>query len=111
MTDLFRDTIAGKIARIVSKGKLLPHHEEKDPSIWKKYVNHEKSARVAHHGHPGEEKQEEENQTPASPGSDDSSRTRQGDVERNALGHKIDPEKGRDVNIVHFEENDPEVSF
>jgi len=107
MAELFRDTTVGHLIRIATRGKVLPYLENKDPSIWQKYVSHEKTERMAHHGHTGEANGDEE-QSPDTSRSEDSSRTRREDLPTNTLGHPIDPEKGRDTNVIHFEEGDPE---
>ena len=113
MGDLFRDTVVGHLVRWVSKGKLLPHPEDKDNRLWKKYVHEEKTARMAHHGHTEEEEtQEKEGEGGVNHNSSqESSRTRLEESEhrRNDVGMKVDPEKGKDWNVIHFEENDPEV--
>jgi DHA1 family multidrug resistance protein-like MFS transporter len=64
-----RDTSFGQVVRLITKGKFFAYPEEKDPSLWKKFVNEEKSGFAAHHGvkdgalqpH-GEESDEEEYQ-------------------------------------------------
>lgn len=114
MSDLIRDTVSGHFLRIVSRGKLLPYAEDRDPSLWKEYVSFEKSNRMAHHGHTGVETPEEqqERQERLTP-SHETSRTRVGDGAEptNLSGTKIDQEKGRDVHVVDWYGNqDPEVS-
>ena len=46
MLELFRDTVIGHLLRWVSHGRLLPHAEDIDPSLWKMYVSSEKSANL-----------------------------------------------------------------
>ena len=106
MGDLFRDTVIGHLVRWISKGKLLPHPEDEDNSLWKKYVHEEKTARMAHHGHTEEEGKEEGDRNPDS--SQETSRTRHEEARHNDVGMRVDPEKGKDLNVIHFEENDPE---
>jgi DHA1 family multidrug resistance protein-like MFS transporter len=60
MIDLIRDTVFGHLPRLTSKGKILPHEEDRDLSLWKRYSDTEKSGRMAHHGHTGEEEKAEE---------------------------------------------------
>lgn len=50
MTELIRDTTFGHLLRLISKGKILPFAEERDPSLWKQFVNEEASGYAAHHG-------------------------------------------------------------
>ncbi|KAK0104487.1 hypothetical protein ONS95_004776 [Cadophora gregata] len=58
MKDLVRDTVSGHFLRLISKGKIMTFEEERDPSLWKQYIDTEKSGRMAHHGHTGEEEKE-----------------------------------------------------
>ena len=112
MTELIRDTVFGHLLRWASGGKVLPHPEDLDPSIWRKYVHEEKTARIAHHGHTGENdsSQEQPSQDRHHSGvSDETSRTRNEDNHiTNDIGMKVDPEMGKDLNVIHFEENDSE---
>ncbi|KIW81811.1 hypothetical protein Z517_04837 [Fonsecaea pedrosoi CBS 271.37] len=50
MEDLFRDTVAGQILRLVTGNRILQYPEERDPSLWQRYLNVEKSANMAVHG-------------------------------------------------------------
>ena len=113
MSDLVRDSIFGHFIRIVSRGKLLPYAEDRDISLWKDYVNIEKSNHMADHGHTGEETPEErKSREERLPSSHESSRTRLGsESEPTSIGGaKIDQEKGRDVHVVDwYSDKDPEV--
>ena len=75
-------------------------------------MHEEKTARIAHHGHTGEDdssKEQRPEKRHNSGISDESSRTRNEDNRiRNDIGMKVDPEKGKDLNVIHFEEHDPE---
>ena len=87
-------------------------------------MDKEKSGRMAHHGHTGEEKEQEESGEVGNDSGDinsselsssrNNSDTQVGDSDerRNeASGVVVDPEKGRDITIVTwFSENDPEVN-
>ncbi|MCJ1324732.1 hypothetical protein MMC10_001394 [Thelotrema lepadinum] len=112
MTEIIRDTVFGHLLRWASGGKILPHPEDLDPCLWRKYVHEEKTARIAHHGHTGEDdssKEQRPEKRHNSGISDESSRTRNEDNRiRNDIGMKVDPEKGKDLNVIHFEEHDPE---
>lgn len=107
MAELIRDTAFGHLVRFVTRGKVLPYAEDRDPSLWKEYLSEEKTRRMAHHGHPGQLSHDE-----PSPSSGASSRTRAGSDSQNInspTGQPIDQEKGRDMNVVDwFDENDPE---
>jgi len=131
MKELVRDTVVGHLLRLATRGKVLQFEEERDPSLWKRYVDKEKSGRMAHHGTVEEEKKNEqegndtsddsaqEQQRAGVAGGDttantrNSSDTRVGSAEarRNDVsGVPVDAEKGRDVSIVTwFGDNDPEV--
>ncbi len=121
MTELIRDTVLGHLLRLVSKGKILPYEEEQDPLLWRRYIDTEKSGRMAHHGHIGEEEKTKEqdvdnggprrNYEDVSRGSSTTGAASH-DAPRNEVsGVKIDPEKGKDVTVVTwFSEDDPEVS-
>ena len=117
MTELIRDTVFGHLLRWVSRGTVLSHPEDLDPSIWRKYVHEEKTARMAHHGHTGESDSLQEQPSQEQPSqdrhhsgvSDETSRTRNEDNHiTNDMGMKVDAEMGKDLDVIHFEENDPE---
>ena len=59
MKELIRDTTLGHVLRLVTRKRVLPYEEERDPSLWKRYIDTEKSGRMAHHGHVGEEEKDE----------------------------------------------------
>ena len=130
MSDLFRDTVFGHAVRVITQGRYLQFIEEKDPSIWKQYIDRNQTKNMALYGRPdddaSEEKPERESapvsQTPSQENgnangadlSEKSSQTRTGDGEHQLsstmTGQRIDPEKGRDVTMVTwFGKDDPEV--
>lgn len=131
--ELFRDTSFGKISRIISRGKLFPYPEDKNPEIWQRYVDTDMSANMAHHGTTAtaeEEAQKQKEKEDGDAGSDESqtdtrqtedqragssgsSNTRAQSPHRNEVsGAPVDPEKGRDVTIVTwYSDTDSEVSF
>ena len=104
MTELIRDTAFGHLLRLITRGRVLQYAEDIDPSLWKQYMSDEKTRRIAHHGHAEPDE--------SSPGSEDSSRSHAGGNQpiNEPTGEPVDPEKGRDINVVDwFDENDPEV--
>jgi MFS transporter, DHA1 family, multidrug resistance protein len=136
MADLFRETAFGQFVRLITRNKVFQYPEEKDPSLWTRYIDEKKSGNLAHHGdsNPPEDgtdmsgiggvRTREEQFTLEPPanrqgmqqqfrhGSDGSSRTR---VEsdnahiNHASGIKVDPEKGKDLHVVTwYGDNDPE---
>ena len=118
MAELIRDTLFGHCVRFVTKGKYLQFAEEKDPSIWKRYLSSEKTGNMAHHGQLGQASDDsddsslknEEKPEGSSETSQDSSDIRLEPLRTtNTVGQKIDQEKGRDVNIIDwFGDDDPE---
>lgn len=48
--DLIRDSAFGHIVRLASRGKYFQYAEEADPSLWKKYINEEKSNHQSQRG-------------------------------------------------------------
>ena len=82
MRDLFRETVFGRFVHFASGGSLFAHAEQRDPSLLQKYRVNKSSA-----------------------SSDTSVNAALGDRE----GVKTDPEKGSDVLLVDWVENDPEV--
>lgn len=130
MSELLRDTVFGHAVRFMTKARLFQYAEEKDPSLWKQYLDRTQTKNMALSGHPEdgspEEKHERESarvsetQSPANGIgnganlSEESSQTRAGDGEyqlsSTITGQKNDPEQGRDVTMVTwFGDNDPEV--
>lgn len=118
MKELIRETAFGQIVRQISGKRFFKYPEEEDPELWKQMVDEKKSGNLAHHGEPtppedGEEVNGlggvrtregdgENSPRPSRFSSDTSSRTRVGsnDQVNEASGVKVDPEKGRDKNLV-----------
>lgn len=123
MSELIRDTAIGHFLRLVTGKKVLLYAEEKDPEIWKKYVNKDKSANMATHGQlqppekdaNDEEKDEQgttQDRAPSRTGSSGSSSTIRDDSAQvnEASGRPIDSEKGKDSFVVDwYGPDDPEV--
>jgi DHA1 family multidrug resistance protein-like MFS transporter len=134
--NLIRDTPFGHTVRFITRGKWLQYLEERDPHAWKKYVHEEKSGYAAHHGttdpHNDESDMEDrpiqglggirtreggeteylQGRQPSDPDSTTTSQTRvpeDGVNYNHASGVKVDPEKGRDIHLIGFIPNDPEV--
>ena len=117
MSELFRDTVVGQLLRLVTGRRILQFPEERDSSIWQKYLNPEKSANMAIHGSTAPPSAEEKDadvglpadQEPEPPSGDiptPSSASTSVDYDNvlvNTLsGTRIDPEKGRDAHIVDW---------
>lgn len=101
MAELFRDTVAGQLLRLLTRRRILQYPEEKDPSIWEKYLNAEKSANMAVHGSTAPASGEEKEDLPS--GSSSTTSVANNDELVNTLsGQRIDPEKGRDAHIVDW---------
>ncbi|RDW89018.1 hypothetical protein BP6252_01050 [Coleophoma cylindrospora] len=115
MKELIRDTVLGHFLRMVTKGKVLPYEEDRDPALWKRYVDKEASGRMAHHGHLGEEEKDAIHDTgdssPTAVRRSSETRVEHPDFTRinTASGMRVDPEKGKDVTMVSwFSDDDPE---
>jgi len=114
MTELIRDTAFGHIVRFVSRGKFLQYEEERDPSVWTKFIDEKQSGNLAHHGttDPLEDGEEplhgdDEKEKRSESNSSSQSRAGEGDVNR-ASGAKVDPEKGKNFDVVTwYNEHDP----
>ncbi|KAK7900191.1 GTPase-activating protein [Exophiala xenobiotica] len=106
MAQLFRDTVAGQLLRLISGNRLLQYPEERDSSIWQKYLNADKSANMAIHGSTEPPSSEEKQESGSQPRRDSSSASTTVDNDNaliNTLSKtKVDPEKGRDVHIVDW---------
>ena len=141
MTELLRDTTLGNFIRTVTHQRILPREEDRDPSVWERYVDKERSHSLARHEtvDPEEEEKdvdelkdaEETNGVPkgnsnsqqtlqntqadtgAARNSSDTRLDSQGNERYDEVsGVRVDPEKGRDNSIVTwYSENDPEVSI
>ncbi|EMD00944.1 hypothetical protein BAUCODRAFT_29322 [Baudoinia panamericana UAMH 10762] len=129
MMELIRETPFGAFVRLITRNRVFQYPEEVDPSIWTRYIDEKKSGYLAHHGdtNPPEDEselagiagvrtrdQQYELQYPANRDhsrSMSSSQTRVGEdnyTTNHVSGVRIDPEKGRDVDVVGWMENDPE---
>ncbi|THX26755.1 putative caffeine resistance protein 5 [Aureobasidium pullulans] len=117
MSDLFRDAPVGQMIRWMTKNKYLQYPEEKDTSMYGKFINREKSGNMARYGQPNppedEEKEEkqDDNQDRSRHNSESSDPTLRGEgtTMNSASGKAVDPEKGKDVNLVDWwGPNDPE---
>jgi hypothetical protein len=110
--DIIRDSPFGHIVRLVTRNKVFQYPEERDPSLWKKYVSQEKSGYMAHHGTaeaPEEESDELRNARGIRERESDEE-TQVGEDVNEASGVRIDPEKGRDKHVVDwYGPDDPAV--
>ena len=114
VADLIRDSPFGHIARLVTQKKCFQYPEEKDPNLWKKYVNQEKSGYVAHHGNTSPPEDEVDELREARGIRDregsESSCTEVGEEFNHASGMRIDQEKGKDQYVIDwFGPDDPQV--
>lgn len=111
MSDLIRDSAFGQIVRALSGNKVFLYPEEKDPEVWTRYLDKKKSANLARTGTAEPEKQQEKDSekddgrpdNSRQPSSGASSETHVDDENakvNQTSGAKVDPEKGRDVDLV-----------
>ena len=134
MSDLIRDTTFGHAVRLFTRNRVFQYREEKDPKIWKQYLDREQTMNLAQFGHASltPEEQEKkaalksnipgadagvgaEGETSASSGSSEVDAekvesTRQQQLSSTITGQAVDAEKGRDVSIIGwYGDDDPEV--
>jgi len=117
MTELIRDTAFGHLVRFVSRGKLLQYAEERDPSLYTRFIDEKKSGYLAHHGStdPPEDGNEPEtlggvrtrdDQPPSLAGRRSSSQQTTVDEDNANINHasgvRVDREKGKDVHLVSW---------
>lgn len=123
--EIIRDSFFGKTVRLLTGGRFFLYPEERDPSVWEKYVNNTKTRRMALHGTTDATKEDSQNgkddddsnATPKlesprkSTETENTSGPQTGHTAQNELDHHhVDPEKGRDVYIVDwYGPDDPEV--
>lgn len=102
--DLIRDSPFGHIVRLLTRNKVFPYPEERDPSLWKKYVHKEKSAHMAHHGsvEPPEDADADELKDLRGVRTRDDSEETVAEGYNEASGARVDPEKGRDKHVVDW---------
>lgn len=112
MATLMHDSIAGYAIRYLTNGRTFQYAEEKDPSLWKQFINFEKSGQMAQQGHIASvDNPEDDNfsngsvtQIPSVAWSD------QGNRFQGLTGARIDPEKGKDVHLIDWwDDHDKEV--
>ena len=82
MCDLIRETFFGRVLHLASRGKLFLMAEQQDPSKVQKYTTIESAF---------------------------TSRTSEYAAPDALEGEKVDPESGRNFQLVEWDENDPEV--
>ena len=117
MIELMRDTVSGHFVRLITKQRYFQYAEERDPKLWKQYLDREQTRNMALHGNTngpsGDENSEKEIiNTPSSVSSDARAEGEEPGQQLSSTitGQVIDPEKGRDVTMVTwFGDNDPEV--
>lgn len=122
MAELIRDTVFGHFVRLITRGRVLQFAEERDPSLWKQYIDREQTRNMALFGNPEgtepEERKEKQDADTATPSSEGSSQTRTGDADQQEhgqlsstiTGQRVDTEKGRDTTMVTwYGDDDPEV--
>lgn len=133
MWDTVRESAFGQLTRLVTKNRVFKYKEEKDPSHLDRWLNKEKSGYAAEHGilEPEEEDDDDDDEEKDSSEEKDDDR----DVDRQPTdrsparentrtqsqrssnsapinepsGKRIHPENGKDIWLVDWEENDPEV--
>ena len=120
MAELLRDTVFGHFVRLITGGRYFQYAEERDPSLWKDYINREQTKNMALYGNPeGIASNEEHSRAESDPSSRDPSPARpsentgqeHGQLSSTLTNQKVDPEKGKDTTMVTwYGDHDPEVS-
>lgn len=111
MSDLIRDAPVGQMIRWATKNRYLQYPEEKDSSMYERFINNEKSGNMARYGQPNPPEDKEDDQSRTRHNSESSGRTLRGEdaTVNEASGKPVDPEKGKDVTLVDWwGPNDPE---
>ena len=115
VVETLRDSFFGQIVRLVTRGKVFQYPEEKDPSIWEKYINAEKSGNMAHHGSvepEAEREKETDGNNDNSSAASSSTQVDAGATINQPSGKPVDPEKGRDLHMVDwYGPDDSEVTW
>lgn len=112
MATLLQDSTFGHMVRILTKRRCFRYAEEKDPSLWRRHVNLEKSGRLAYHGRMDSVSIPEDHQLALSESVTripSTAWTHRGHNFQGLTGVRINPEQGKDVNVIDWwDENDPE---
>lgn len=132
-SDFIRDTAFGQIVRLITRNRWPQYPEEKNLESWKKFVDEKKSGNLARYGTTSPRDEESSGADQDYPhlggvrtrdaAADSKEKEESGDGESDksdsdfptdgtynvASGYKIDPDKGRDLHLVDWLENDPEV--
>ena len=114
-----RDTAFGQIIRVASGRRFFKYPEEENHELWRQFIDEKKSANLARHGtvEPPEDDEKsnadssDDRRQPTREDSDSSSRTHVGEDQptNEASGVKVDPENGKDINLVTwYGPDDPE---
>ena len=131
MAELIRDTVFGHFVRLITNNRYLQYAEEKDPSLWKRYIDREQTFNMARHGNvTGPEELKEKESEPQSLSESGGERNSPGDSDQGLTSavtqqtthehqihsaltnQRVDTEKGRDATIVSWwGDNDQEVRW
>ena len=130
MAELIRDTVFGHFVRFITRNRMLQYMEEKDPSLWKQYLDREQTRNMAMYGHPqltDEEKKEidlkntpeggasqvhtpTEEQANALTAQQTETATNEHQMHSTLTNQRVDTEKGRDLSMVSWwGDDDPEA--
>ncbi|PYI31217.1 multidrug resistance protein-like protein [Aspergillus indologenus CBS 114.80] len=110
---LIQDSVFGHAIRLLTRNRCFRYAEEREPELWKRYISLEKSGQMAHEGRvdsainvPDEEHHSPREHLSRIPSTawEHSGHNFQG-----LTGVRINPEKGKDVNVIDWwDENDQE---
>ena len=130
-SNLIRDTVFGHAVRKLTKNRVFQYAEERDPSLWKQYLDRDQTRNIALYGSPQvtDAQRKEKDIIEGSPAESEGdlqdpletngNALRRGTTELDTHEHqmhsiltnqRVDTEKGRDLTMVSWwGTNDPEV--
>ncbi|RAH67998.1 MFS transporter [Aspergillus aculeatinus CBS 121060] len=110
---LIQDSVFGHAIRLLTRNRCFRYSEERDPQLWKRYISLEKSGQMAHEGRvdsainvPDEDYHSPREHLSRIPST---AWEHRGHNFQGLTGVRINPEKGKDVNVIDWwDENDQE---
>lgn len=116
MRELIRESIFGQTIRLVTKRNFLQYPEELDPSMWKQYIDYEKSGRPALRSvslparRASDEESEDERKRSVDAEKEGNDSETHSPTRTNQTDATTDPENGKDTLLVTwYGPNDPAV--
>jgi DHA1 family multidrug resistance protein-like MFS transporter len=109
--ETLRDSAFGQIVRLITRNNVFQFPEERDASLCERYIDAEKLGNMAHHGTVEAETEKETHvNNLASSRTSSSTQVDERAAVNGASQKPVDPEKGRDLNMVDwYGPEDPDV--